>query len=169
LILDVDEQAMTATLLRQYTHPKILTGSQGNMQLLEDGNVFIGWGEVPRVSEFERSGRLVFDAVLGEKYQSYRAFRLPWSGLPAEAPAIAISRDSRSGLTAYASWNGATGVRAWQLLAGAQPGTLTPVSSTAMRGFESALHSASAGPYFSVRALDESGLVLGQSSTVSVA
>ncbi len=169
LILDVDEQAMTATLLRQYTHPRILTGSQGNMQLLEGGNVFIGWGEVPRVSEFERSGKLVFDAVLGEKYQSYRAFRLPWSGLPAEAPAIAVSRNGRAGTTAYASWNGATNVHTWQLLAGRQGNALNPVSSTSARGFESALHSVSAGPYFSMRALDESGTVLGQSSTVSVA
>ncbi len=169
LILDVDEQAMTATLLRQYTHPKILTGSQGNMQLLENGNVFIGWGEVPRVSEFSRSGRLVFDAVLGEKYQCYRAFRLPWSAVPAEAPAIAVSRDGRAGMTAYASWNGATDVRAWQLLGGPRASALTPVSNTTARGFESALHSVSAGPYFSVRALDKSGYVLGQSSTVSVA
>jgi Arylsulfotransferase (ASST) len=169
LILDIDEQAMTATLLRQYTHAKILTGSQGNMQLLDNGNVFIGWGEVPRVSEFERSGRLVFDAVLGEKYQSYRAFRLPWSGLPAEAPAIAVSRDGRAGMTAYASWNGATGVRAWKLLGGPQASALTPVSSTTARGFESALHSASAGPFFAVQALDASGGALGQSRTVSIA
>ncbi len=169
LILDVDEQAMTATLLRQYTHPKILTGSQGNMQLLDNGNVFIGWGEVPRVSEFERSGRLVFDAVLGEKYQSYRAFRLPWSGVPAEAPAIAVSRDGRAGMTAYASWNGATDVHSWQLLAGQQANALTPVSSTSARGFESALHSTSAGPFFAVQALDASGAALGQSQTVSIA
>lgn len=169
LILDVDEQAMTATLLRQYTHPKILTGSQGNMQLLDNGNVFIGWGEVPRVSEFERSGRLVFDAVLGEKYQSYRAFRLPWSGLPAEAPAITVSRDGRTGMTAYASWNGATGVKAWRLLGGARGGEMTPVSNTTARGFESTLHSSAAGPYFAVQALDASGAALGQSQTVSIA
>ncbi|HXC45895.1 MAG TPA: arylsulfotransferase family protein [Solirubrobacteraceae bacterium] len=169
LILDVDEESMTATLLRQYTHPKILTGSQGNMQLLEDGNVFIGWGEVPRVSEFERSGQLVFDALLGRQYQSYRAFRLPWSGLPAELPAIAVSRDGRAGMTAYASWNGATAVRAWQLLAGRRTGSLRPVSATAAQGFESALHSAAAGPLFAVRALDASGAVLGESSAVSLA
>ncbi len=168
LILDVDEQAMTATLLRQYTHPKILTGSQGNMQLLEGGNVFIGWGEVPRVSEFERSGRLVFDAVLGAKYQSYRAFRLPWSGLPAEAPAIAVNRDGRAGMTAYASWNGATDVRTWQLLAGEGADALTPVSNVTSRGFESALHSAAPGPYFAVRALDANGSALGQSQTLSI-
>jgi len=169
LILNVDEQTMTATLLRQYTHPKILTGSQGNMQLLDNGNVFIGWGEVPRVSEFERSGRLVFDAVLGEKYQSYRAFRLPWSGLPAEAPAIAVSRHGRGLITAYASWNGATGVSTWQLLAGAQASELAPVTSTRCDGFESILNGTATGPLFAVRALDAAGAPLGQSPTVSVA
>jgi hypothetical protein len=167
LILDLDEQAMTATLLRQYTHPKILSGSQGNVQLLPNGNVFVGWGEVPHVSEFERSGRLVFDAVLGRQYQSYRAFRLPWSGLPAEAPAIATAREGRD-LTVYASWNGASGVDAWQLLGGAREGDLSPVSSTRSRGFESALRAGSDGPYFAVRALDAAGAPLGQSQTVSV-
>jgi len=167
LILDVDEQAMTATLLRQYTHPKILSGSQGSMQLLPNGNVFIGWGEVPRVSEFERSGQLVFDAVLGKQYQSYRAFRLPWSGLPAEAPAIATTRDGTH-TTVYASWNGATGVHSWQLLAGSRAGDLLPVSATRSRGFESALQTASSGPHFAVRALDAGGAPLGQSPTVAI-
>ncbi len=167
LILDIDEHAMTASLRRQYTHPKILSGSQGSMQPLANGNVFIGWGEIPRVSEFERSGRLVFDAVLGKQYQSYRAFRLPWSGTPAEAPAIATVRDGRD-LTVYASWNGATGVETWQLLGGAQESSLTPVSSTPSQGFESALRAASGGPYFAVRALDAAGAALGQSQTVSV-
>lgn len=169
LILDVDEQAMSATLVRQYTHPKILTGSQGSMQLLANGNVFIGWGEVPRVSEFDRSGRLVFDAVLGDQYQSYRAFRLPWSGLPAQAPAIALAHQGRNELTAYASWNGATDVHTWQLLAGARADALVPVSNTISRGFESTLHTASAGPLFAVRALDATGRQLGQSLSVSVA
>jgi Arylsulfotransferase (ASST) len=168
LILDVDEQAMTATLLRQYTHPKILTGSQGNMQMLDNGNVFIGWGEVPRVSEFDRAGRLVFDAVMGAKYQSYRAFRLPWSGLPAQAPAIAASPGSRGETTVYASWNGATGVHTWRLLAGRRGEALIPVSSTTAHGFESVLHSTSTGPFFAVQALDASGGSLGQSRTVSI-
>jgi hypothetical protein len=65
LILDVDEQAMQAGLVREYTHPRILSGSQGSMQLLPGGNVFVGWGEAPHVSEFDRSGRMLFDAVLG--------------------------------------------------------------------------------------------------------
>ncbi len=168
LILDVDEQTMTATLLRQYTHPRILAGSQGSVQLLPNGNIFVGWGESPHVSEFHRSGHMLFDALLGDQYQSYRAFRLPWTGRPAEAPAIALADHGRDrDLTVYASWNGATDVHMWQLLAGGRAGDLTPVSSTRSLGFESALRTDSSGPYFAVRAFDLTGESLGQSSTMN--
>jgi Arylsulfotransferase (ASST) len=168
LILDVDEQGMSATLLRQYTHPKILAGSQGSVQPLPNGNVFVGWGEAPHVSEFHRSGRLLFDATLGFKYQSYRAFRLPWSAQPAQAPAIAVAGRGRY-RTAYASWNGATDVHTWQLLAGQQGGALTPVASTLARGFESELrYSGAGGPLLAVRALDAAGAPLGQSSPLAL-
>jgi hypothetical protein len=167
LILDLDERAMTATLLREYTHAKILSGSQGSMQLLPNGNVFVGWGEAPHVSEFDYAGRLLFDAVLGEKYQSYRAFRLPWTGSPAEAPAIAVA-DRGPHRTVYASWNGATDVEHWQLLAGDRAGDLRVVSSVRSHGFESALRSTSAaGPDLAVQALDAGGAPLGQSRTVT--
>jgi hypothetical protein len=168
LILDVDERALTATLLHQYTHDGILSGSQGSMQLLSNGNVFVGWGAVPRVSEFDHSGRLLFDALLGEDYQSYRAFRLPWTGRPAEAPAIAVTGGGGD-VTAYASWNGATDVHGWRLLAGAGAGALQAVSSTRAVGFESAVRAPSAGPCFAVQALDAAGAVLGRSSTVTLA
>ncbi len=167
LILELDEQAFSATLVRQYTHPKILSGSQGSMQLLGNGNVFVGWGEVPHVSEFDYAGRMLFDAVLGEKYQSYRAFRLPWTGLPAEAPAIAVAEHGRQ-RTVYASWNGATDVDSWQLLAGTQAGALQPVSNARSHGFETALRTTTAaGPYFAVQGLDAGGAPLGQSHTVA--
>ncbi len=164
LILDVDERAMTATLLRQYTHAGVLAGSQGSMQPLANGNVFVGWGEAPRVSEFDAAGRLLFDAVLGEKYQSYRAFRLPWSAQPAEAPALALTRRGRE-VSAYASWNGATDVHAWQLLAGPN---LESVASARAHSFETALHTDASGPHFALRALDANGKELGRSSTTTL-
>jgi hypothetical protein len=168
LILNVDERAMRTTLLRQYTHPQILAGSQGSVQPLPNGNVFVGWGEAPRVSEFHRSGHMLFDAVLGEKYESYRAFRLPWSGRPAELPAIAAARAGHT-VRAYASWNGATDVSSWQLLAGPREDELRLVSGTPSRSFESTLTgAASAGPCFAVRALDAGGASLAQSRTVTV-
>jgi hypothetical protein len=167
LILDVDEGSMTATMLNEYTHRNILAGSQGSVQLLGNGNVFVGWGEVPRVSEFDHTGRIVFDAELGHQYESYRAFRLPWTGLPADAPAIALAGAGR-GLTAYASWNGATEVHGWQLLAGSDPSALTPVASTSARGFETALRAPAAGPHFAVRALDRSGEALADSHVATL-
>jgi hypothetical protein len=168
LLLVLDEEAMTATLLRQYTHPGILAGSQGSVQLLGNGNVFVGWGEVPRVSEFDRAGRIVFDAVLGETYQSYRAFRMPWHARPAETPAIAVV-DHGSEQAVYASWNGATDVHRWQLLAGPHGGPLRAVASVRSQGFESALPLAATGPRLAVRALDIAGRPLGQSKTVTLA
>ena len=168
LILDLDEQAMTASLRHQYTHAGVLAGSQGSVQLVGGGNVFVGWGEVPRVSEFDRAGALLFDALLGAEYECYRAFRLPWSALPAQAPAIALAAQGRE-LTAYASWNGATDVRAWQLLAGERDGALEAVASVRAQGFESVLRSGSAGPCFAVRALDGRGGTMGQSRTVALA
>lgn len=169
LILELDERNRTAALVRQYSHPGVLSGSQGSVQLLENGNVFIGWGETPRVSEFDRSGRLLFDALLGEKYECYRAFRMPWSGRPAEAPALALSGGAGA-RTAYASWNGATQVRAWELLAGAGPRALAPLARVRATGFETALAAAAtAGPSFAVRALDAAGRPLGQSKTVTLA
>jgi Arylsulfotransferase (ASST) len=168
LILDVDEDAMTASLVHQYTHAGVLAGSQGSVQLLDGANVFVGWGEVPRVSEFDRSGRLLFDALLGETYECYRAFRLPWSASPAEAPAIALGGRGRE-VSAYASWNGATGVHTWQLLAGERPGVLTAVASARARGFETRLRARSPGPCFAVQALDDGGAPLGVSPTVTLA
>jgi hypothetical protein len=167
LVLELDEQAMTAKLARQYTHPPILSGSQGSMQLMPNGNVFVGWGEAPHVSEFDSSGRLLFDAVLGHAYESYRAFRLPWSGNPAVAPAIAVSGHAGD-RTAYVSWNGATEVDRWQLLAGESLGQMSPVASIPSRGFESVLQTTARGPYFVARALDSSGTALGQSDATVV-
>ena len=163
LILDVDEQAMTASLVSEYTHPRILSGSQGSVQLLPNGNVFVGWGEAPHISEFDRSGRMLFDALLGHKYQSYRAFRLPWRGRPAEAPAIAVSAGVGQ-RTIHASWNGATEIERWQLLAGESAAALAPVSSIRTQGFETSMHTRARGPFFAVRALDAGGAPLGQSA-----
>jgi hypothetical protein len=167
LILEVDQDAMTARLAEQYIHPKILSGSQGSVQILDNGNVFVGFGEAPHVSEFKRSGEMLFDAVLGSQYESYRAFRLPWTGRPAKAPAIATSGRG-VGLKVYASWNGATEVRRWQLLSGESANRLAPVTSTPSVGFESLLTGPGAGPLVAVRALDAAGATLGSSQTAKV-
>ena len=122
LHLKLDTQTMRATLIASYTHtPPLVAGTQGDMQVLPNGNVFVGWGDQPNFSEFTASGRMIFDARFPIPVQSYRALRFPWTGHPSEPPAISVTSEGTGAFTAYASWNGATNVARWQLLAGPTP------------------------------------------------
>jgi hypothetical protein len=168
LVLALDETAMQAELIHQYTRRGVLSGSQGSVQELPSGNVFVGWGEVPRVSEFSRDGRLLFDALLAAKHESYRAFRMPWQGAPASSPSIAVQTPGRSRATVYASWNGATEVRSWRLLGGDSPNSLRPARTVRATGFETALPVGRAGPNVAVEALDARGTSLGRSASTAV-
>jgi hypothetical protein len=167
IALRVDSQHHTATLAREQVHPgrALIAGSQGNVQALSGGAWTVGWGESPYLSEFAADGRLVFDAHLPASYESYRVYRLPWSGRPAQAPALAVVR-AASGrrATAYASWNGATEVASWRVLAGPSPARLTPVADAPRRGFETAIAVGSLPRgYVEVQALDAAGAVIGAS------
>src|SRR5215204_3085317 len=62
IVIEVDEEDMSATLVGEYTHPsKILAATQGNVHVLPNGNVFIGWGSEPSFSEFSRDGSFFFN------------------------------------------------------------------------------------------------------------
>lgn len=167
LSLGLDMRHRAAHVLHQYTHPKhLLTGSQGNTQILPGGDAFVGWGGLPYFSEFSQSGRLLFDAHFHGPDESYRAFSQQWTGNPATAPSIAAKAAGGNTETVYASWNGATEVATWQVLSGAAQAALAPVANAARSGFETVVHVGGAGRYYVVRALDSSGRVLGTSATV---
>ena len=162
----VDAAAKAATLVREAVHPgkPLVAGSQGNVQALADGDWMVGWGEVPYFSEFSPAGTLLFDAHLPSTYESYRAYRLAWSGQPSDSPALAVVR-SGAGAKVYASWNGATRLASWRVLAGPSPSNLAPVASAARAGFETAVGvpKLAAGAYVAVQALDATGAVIGVS------
>jgi hypothetical protein len=162
IVLELDEDEMTATLVREYTHPdKYLGATQGNVQVLSNGNVFIGWGSEPVFSEFTREGKLLFSASFPPEVESYRAFRFPWSGYPSDDPAVVAETGPDDEVTLYASWNGATAVATWQVLAGSSPDRLRPVGSAPRDGFETAITVHTAEPYIGAQAKDRSGRVLG--------
>ena len=96
---------------------------------------------------------------------SYQAFRFPWHGEPLDRPALAARRGAGSKrVTAWASWNGATELRGWQLLAGDDPDALVPLGDPApRRDFETALHTRTDARYVAVAALDARGRQIGQS------
>ena len=167
IVVEPDMNTMTANLARRYAHPKdIFSDTQGSLQLLPNGNAFVGWGSEPNFSEFSHDGELLFSATLPNTYESYRTFRFPWSGRPYVDPAIEVERESDEELTAYVSWNGATEVAGWQVLAGPDPDRMEPLGSVARDGFETAIAVRTAEPFVGVRAIDSSGIVIGTSEAV---
>jgi Arylsulfotransferase (ASST) len=167
IVLDLDERKMKATLVREYTHPdKQYADAAGNMQVLPNGNVFVGWGRGLAVSEFSNDGELLFDFRVAPEYRSYRAFRYPWSGSPSDQPAAVAERTSENELEVYASWNGATQVAAWEVLAGPDPSHLVSLGSISRDGFETAMLVQTSQPYIAVQAKHRSGRVLGASTPV---
>jgi hypothetical protein len=66
-------------------------------------------------------------------------------------------------MNVYASWNGATEVASWQVLAGAGPAALQPVRTAARASFETRIPVGVTARYVAVRALDATGAVLGTS------
>ncbi len=95
------------------------------MQTLPDGNVVLDYGGIPEISEYSPSGSLLLDAHLPFDMSSYRGFRYPWSALPASPPSVAGNLNNTGEETiVHASWNGATEVASWRVLAGEHAGSL---------------------------------------------
>lgn len=168
IVLKLDTGRKQVSLVRQYTHPdKVFSESQGSMQVLDNGNVLIGWGSAPYFSEHRADGTLVLDGRLPDQNASYRAFRSIWNAQPADPPVLAVERGEGDAVTVYASWNGATTVARWQVVAGPSPEELSPVSEAPKQGFETAITAHTAQPWIAVRALDAKGQVLAQSAVVA--
>lgn len=164
LIIRLDWRHRAAHLAKQYTHPRpLLAGSQGNEQVLPNGDVFEGWGSQPYLSEFSAAGQLLFDAHFHGPDGSYRSFRFPWIGHPRRGPAVASRKGHAGNTIVYASWNGATEVASWRVLSGSRSKSLAQVASGPRSGFETALAVAGRARYYAVQALDAAGHVLGTS------
>ncbi|HUC56883.1 MAG TPA: arylsulfotransferase family protein [Streptosporangiaceae bacterium] len=171
LILEVNEKTMKVTLKHQYTHPNkaLLASAMGSCQLLPNGNVMVGWGTNPYFSEFSQDGKLLVAGQMTRGNPSYRVFAADWSGEPTDKPVVvAQKRKSGGKATIYVSWNGATEVRSWGVLAGKTRSSLSSVGSAHKSGFETAMAVQDRGPYFAVQALDAKGHVLATSHTVKI-
>jgi hypothetical protein len=165
----LDFKTREAHLVSAYTHsnPPLLAASQGNMQTLADGNTLVGYGGVPAISEYATGGSLLFDAHQPFDMSFYRAFRFPWSGRPLSPPAVLASlNDTGEETIVHASWNGATEVARWRVLAGERPGSLAARATISTSGFESSTTLPEKYAYVAVQALDSGGHVLGASHTV---
>jgi EmrB/QacA subfamily drug resistance transporter len=164
LELKVDPTTHTVTKLSSVTHGVTFHSEyMGNDQKLANGNTFVGWGEVPYLTEFSKSGKILFDGVFPSPDIAYRAYVQKWVGTPSYPPsAVSTTVDGRPAIAV--SWNGATQVTRWRVT-GASGQTL----ATAPRaGFETDIPVSSGAGRVTVQGLSASGRVLGSSKPVSV-
>lgn len=186
MIITVNNTTMSAKLDVDFPHPKEeLSPSQGNMQNLADGNVIIGWGALPQITEYSHDGIPLWHATFfkdaDREDMSYRAFKGDWIGKPywkpkllAYSPTCVISDEYP--LTAYVSWNGATEVKKWHFYTSITPeGPWLSAGIHEKESFETkavlssrltAAISAFA-PYVLVEALDQNGDILGSTSATT--
>lgn len=149
----------------QHRPDPVIARSQGSAEVLANGNVFVGWGDKPQITEFSSSGDIVFDAVFGTRVNSYRARKAEWVGRPRTRPAIA-SRKTKKGVYVWASWNGMSGIASWRVMSGPDRTRLQPAGSSPWRGLETAIPVKKTAARYRVQALDAKGKILGKSAPV---
>ena len=75
----LDLSTRVATLVRSDDQPEGQVAQlMGNAQTTPGGDLFVGWGSLPYLSEFSPSGKLLFNAELPAGVSAYRAYLLPW-------------------------------------------------------------------------------------------
>lgn len=136
LIFSLDLEKKTSTLIQDFTDPSepLYAESQGALALLPNGNVLMGYGQIPVVKEYGPDGQVRMSVQFGDlngTQSSYRAYRLEWEGVPAADPVVFVEKG-----TAYISWNGATSVKRWDVYEGSTAHNLKFTHSVKKTGFE---------------------------------
>jgi Arylsulfotransferase (ASST) len=160
LVLKLDLAKHRATFVKQLLRGrKFDSAFLGNTNLLRGGGTVTGWGSQPFFSEYSKRGKLLLDARWPGPDLSYRAYLQNWVGKPYFPPSGAV-RTRRGRTTVFASWDGATQVTGWRVLAGSDAKHLKIVASARKSGFETAIRLGSSFRAYKVQALDRKGHVL---------
>lgn len=145
MAFEVDLTSMAGTLMYNVSDPNdpIYTETQGSFQFLgaaaTTSNIFMGYGSVPMVKEYDGAGNVVMSGQfdpLGHG-ESYRAFKESWTATPFWDP-VAVAEKSDSSATVYMSWNGATEYDNWAVYSvpSNSSNTTTLLTTVERTGFE---------------------------------
>jgi hypothetical protein len=169
LVLRLNMSNHTGSLVAQYPRSKSFDAFfLGSTQILGNGNVLVGWGSQPFFTEYSKSGKTLLDVAWPFPDLSYRVLQQSWVGTPSFPPSGAVLA-SKGKTTVYASWNGATKVVSWRVLAGSSKSHLSVVVKRAPKtNFETAIPVSGSHAMYEVQALSSSGQVLGTSQTFAV-
>lgn len=177
LWLNLNYDNMSVSLGHSYLSPKgILSISQGSVQPLSNTNVFMGYGSNAAFTEYARNGSVLWDVQFGiignTSVQSYRAYKQDWTAFPTYNPDITSTGNGTDNTTVYFSWNGATEITSWAILASdssAQLFNATDLWKNVTRaGFETSVAVQSSHRYVRAAALNADGQVLGATGVVDV-
>jgi hypothetical protein len=134
----LDEENKIVTLVWDYRNtPDVYSAFMGNVQLLPNGNFFIGWGGVssPNATEIQPDGTKLFELGFDTPYVNYRSYRFPWNGYPTWPPTLVVT-NSVGGLNLSFSWNGATDISKYDIY-GINPGhAMELIDEVTKTGFE---------------------------------
>ena len=175
LRLSLDLKNMKASVDLQVEHPYgegAFAFRRGDMQVLPNDNILMGWSEHGLMSEHAPDGKLLMEGHLRAGWLGcYRAYKLPWVGEPAEAPVVAAvytDVDEDHPITQiFASWNGATEVASWRAYGVNSEGE-SPwlIGTTRKTGFETSIFHRGRVDQVLVQALDREQRVLAEASSI---
>jgi hypothetical protein len=149
----LDFKHMTAKGIGDERHsPPFRSNYEGNLQQLKDGD-FVGWGQEPYFTQFDKHGHTVLDGHMNSNTASYRAYRFQWNATPWNPPAV-IASTSHNTSTVFMSWNGATNVAGWRVWSGSTPTSLHYVKSVSKHGWFESKATIPAAKYVQVQAMD---------------
>jgi Arylsulfotransferase (ASST) len=123
LKLHLNLSSKTTTVLKNLVdaNEPIYNDAQGTFDPLPNGNPLLGYGQIPAIKEFGSDGNNDVRMTIwyeihnnsGVGAQSYRTYRRIWVGTPEYPPSVVVKKG-----VLYMSWNGATGITRWEILAG---------------------------------------------------
>ncbi|KAJ9651615.1 hypothetical protein H2198_009118 [Neophaeococcomyces mojaviensis] len=192
IIVSLNFEAMTVSLDRNFRACSNITSvRKGGMQVLENGNVLLGYGSEPAFTEFSSGQTVVWAVHFGpvmmgidrETADNYRTYKVNWTGNPYWGPKIAAGpsfngtpitlmnvqyEDALEGAvndTAYFSWNGATKLDSWLILAANESTNVINLDSVLQHvnktGFETAIFIGEQARYICAIAVSEGNELLG--------
>lgn len=168
-VVQIDKTAKTATVVAEWGAPELdgglLSGSQGNMQLLPNGGCHIGWGEHAYFSEHTADGTATMYGKLADRASNvmiYRSNKYNWTAEPITKPALwTYSKLGADRMVLYVSWNGATEVDSWRFYTSNSPnGPWKFLGSEQKTGFETIHRARRYRRWAYAEALDVNGRVL---------
>lgn len=173
IVVLLDLEARTGQVLERYVQPEGMFGVMfGSVDFLTNGDRFIGWGGQRSLSRYRQNNELVFHAELADAAMptfSYRASTGPWIGLPTTKPDVfSYSWTCAWQTTMYASWNGATEVRAWRFFGSVSASGPFKLASVVDRvGFETRAVANHFASHAYVEGVGRDGALLGRSEIVA--